>query len=707
MLRRTGRAIKRRNGAHAKMLRTCKECYESSASIRDSPSHLNVSLPSHLAWLGLFSALALAFSWPLPLHLSTHLTGAPSGDTGVYVWNLWVFRHELLQQHLPLQTGTVLSMAPPVDLTLHNYTLFMDLLAFPLIGRLGLISAFNLVYLGMMALTAWCTACLARAAGCRRWEAWLAGVAFAWSPVLMARSTGHFSLVAAAPLPVLLLILVKGEGKGRYRDAVALGATLAWAAFCDIYYVVYGALLIGTYVLAHAAVVTRSSETAARLVFVRRVAEGLSIVTATFVAVIALQGGLIEFAGIRISMRSLYTPMLLLTVLVLGRLLLAWAPRLEWRYRFARSHTWLAAAAVGTAAVLLAPVLLAYGGRMMDGAPSGLQIYWRSSPPGVDLLAFVMPNPNSPLFGTPFKGWIEAQRVDGFAELTGALSLVGLGVIATAWFAAGWRPRRRWLVMAVLFAALALGPFVHVAGVNTYIPGPWAVLRYVPVLGLARSPSRFVVLVSLCTAVLFGLALTSLGNRWPQRRRLVLAAVTAALLFELSPVPRTLHAGQAPAVFRRIAADPRPDIRVVSLPFGLRDGTSSLGNFNPLTQYLQTVHGKMLIGGYLSRVTREQKRFHLRFPVLHALITLSERGEPVLTDVQRRRAMASRDRFMIASNLGYVVTDDAQTSPALRAFAIELLRLEPVASADGYTLYVPHVDRSSIDRAFMAPPIAR
>ena len=105
-------------------------------------------MPSRLVtllWFGLFCALAVAFSWPLPLHLSTHLTGAPSGDTGVYVWNLWVFRHEVLQHHVPLHTGTVLSLAPRVDLTLHNYTLFMDALAFPLIGPLGLLRAFNLV----------------------------------------------------------------------------------------------------------------------------------------------------------------------------------------------------------------------------------------------------------------------------------------------------------------------------------------------------------------------------------------------------------------------------------------------------------------------------------------------------------------------------------------------------------------------------------
>ena len=205
----------------------------------------------------------------------------------MYVWNLWVFRHEVLHNHMPLHTGTVLSLSPRVDLTLHNYTLFMDVLAFPLIGPLGLLRTFNLVYLAMMALTAWCTARLAYRL-CGRSVGVLAGgaMAFAFSPVLMARSTAHFSLVAAAPLSVMLLIMVKGEGKGRTRDAVALGATLAWAAFCDIYYAVYGVLLIAAWVLASAISFSRR-ESPVRSAFLRRVTRGLVIVTATFVVAIA------------------------------------------------------------------------------------------------------------------------------------------------------------------------------------------------------------------------------------------------------------------------------------------------------------------------------------------------------------------------------------------------------------------------------------
>lgn len=653
-----------------------------------------------LLWFGLYCGLAVVFSWPLPLHMATHLTGAPAGDTGVYVWNMWVFRHEVLQQQVPLQTNAVLSLMPRVDLTLHNYTLFMNVLAFPLIGPLGLLGAFNVVYLAMMALTAWCTARLCYVLGGRHWESWLAGAAFAFSPVLMARSTAHFSLVAAAPLPVLLLILVRSEGKGRVRDAVALGATLAWAAFCDIYYAVYGALLIGAYVLAMAVSVSRH-EAAGWLVFVRRVTRGLAIIAATFVLVVAVQGGLIHVAGIRISMRSLYTPVLLLTVLVLVNLWTRWRPQFEWRYRFRWSHPWLGGVMIATAAVLLSPVLLAYGGRLWRGQMASPEIYWRSSPPGVDLLAFVMPNPTSPWFGQPFKAWIEAQRADGFAELTGSLPLVALGVIAWAWFRAGWRPsRRRWLWMPALFAAMSLGPFVHVAGTNTYIPGPWALLRYVPVVGLARSPSRFVVLVALGVAILFASSLTALGERWPARRRLLLGCLTALLLVELSPAPRQLFSGRVASVYHRIAADPRADARVLSLPFGVRDGTSSIGNFNPLTQYQQTVHAKRLVGGYLSRVTTEQKRALTRLPVLDAMMTLSQPASPGLSEDQRRRARDARDRFLNVSKLAWVVTDDRATSPELRSFAEDLLRLERIVSEEGYTLYVPQAPEEAAD----APP---
>ena len=102
--------------------------------------------------------LALAFTWPLLLHLSTHLTGPIGGDTGVYVWNQWVFRHELLNEHLPLFTREIFSLTRPANLSLHNYTIFQDLVALPLLGTFGIVATFNVVYLLMAVITGYVTA---------------------------------------------------------------------------------------------------------------------------------------------------------------------------------------------------------------------------------------------------------------------------------------------------------------------------------------------------------------------------------------------------------------------------------------------------------------------------------------------------------------------------------------------------------------------
>ena len=66
---------------------------------------------------------------------------------------------------------------------------------------------------------------------------------------------------------------------------------------------------------------------------------------------------------------------------------------------------------------------------------------------------------------------------------------MAIAVIVVAIWRAGYRPRAGWVALTIGFALLALGPFVYIAGVNTHVPGPWALLRYVPVIGLARMPT--------------------------------------------------------------------------------------------------------------------------------------------------------------------------------------------------------------------------
>lgn len=164
--------------------------------------------------------------------------------------NQWVFQHEFVEHsRSPYFTDKIFSLSGRANLSLHNYTAFQDLVALPLIGWLGVVTTFNLVYLLMTVLTAYAMFLLARHVTGGTAESWLAGLLFAWSPNLMTRGGGHFSLVAAAPLAVFLLLLLRAAERQRLRDAVALGAACWWAASTDAYCAVYCLVLAAVFLL--------------------------------------------------------------------------------------------------------------------------------------------------------------------------------------------------------------------------------------------------------------------------------------------------------------------------------------------------------------------------------------------------------------------------------------------------------------------------
>jgi hypothetical protein len=649
----------------------------------------HIPLRSHVLIAASYAAIAVAYSWPLPLHFSTHLTGATTGDTGVYVWNQWVFQREILDQHrLPYFTDAIFSLTgDDANLSLHNYTTFQNLLALPLMRSLGVVATFNVVMLLTRVLTAFSMFLLARQVTGRIAEAWIAGLAFAWSPILVTRSTGHFSLVAAAPLAIFLLFLAANADRERWgwRQSLALGLSLWWAASADAYYGVFclliGALFLGTRLLR----VTRLTQDPARGVRIGLDA-GIAAMAALVLA-IALRGGW-RFAIFDqpVSVRSLYTPVLLLTVLA--------SARIAWHYRLhlADIHggdAWRAVRVVtGTGvatAVLLSPMLYAIARRVMLNGLESAPPLWRSSPRGVDVVALFLPNPNHPLAPAWLQDWLSAPTPDAYLENVVSIPLVAIAVAATAW-ACGWQPARWWLLLTGSFGLLALGPFVHVAGVNTFVPGPWALLRYVPIVGLARTPSRFSVVMMLGVAVLLAAALSWVTARLPRHRRLILTCAIGALLVELLPAPRPLYSGEVPSIYTYIASSPL-DTRVLHLPFGVRDGTMSEGDFSAQTQFFQTAHGRRLIGGYLSRVSPRRRAAVRNEPVLAALMTLSENRNLSIDDYTH--LLHGAPDFFRRANVGFVVINRTRMPQALDEIAIGVLGLELIDTDGPFELYRP------------------
>jgi hypothetical protein len=630
-----------------------------------------------------FAVVAVAFSWPLPLYLTTHLTGDPGGDTGVYVWNQWTFLQEVLQGGNPLTTRRIFSLSQPADLSQHNYTAFLNLLALPFIPIVGVVGAFNLVMLVMNVINAVCGYLLARLAfSTTRLEAFIGGAAFAWAPALVARRTGHFSLAAAAPLAIFLWCLIKADRTRQHRYAAGAGLSMAWAAFCDPYFAVFCLLLTAIYVCGQAIQLRRRAQPPAWRWFVN---VALLAVTGLVAGITLGGGGRIALFGTAISLRSLYTPMLLLTVLALIRLALSVQVQVQ-----LRAHgRWLLrfAAVAGLASVgPLAPVLYGLGQRVADGRFVSPVTLWRSSPRGIDLLALLHPNPNHPL-SRWLLGDLQAASATSFVEYTAALSLVALGVVVWAVWKAEFRPKASWWWVTAGFAALALGPFVIIGGINSHVPGPWALLRYVPVVSIVRTPTRFAIVAALGLAMLLAGALVALGDRWPQRRRRIGWAVLALLLFELLPAPRLLYSAQYPSLLTVIANDPRP-VRVLNLPFGVRDGAQSAGNFSARSQFNQTRHGKPLIGGYLSRVSQRRiSQLRERFPVLDTMMRLSE-GYP-LTDDERRLMLSDGPRFIAEASIGYILIDRSSISDVVFTIAVNAFDLEHVATEEQFSLYRP------------------
>jgi hypothetical protein len=637
-----------------------------------------------------YVCVALAFSWPLPAELATALLGSPGGDTGVYVWNLWVFRHEIVQNHrLPFLTDQILALGPSVPLALHNYTTFANVLAFPLLPILGVVASFNVLIIASSVLTAYAMYCYARVRTSDAGAAWVGGLLFGFSPFMTSRMGEHFSLVLAAPLPLFAWLMYRLYAQPTLLLSCAAGATVAWAFMCDAYYAVY-CLLIALFMACYSIFSVERQSPTVRRIWPRAVVDLLIVCVGGFIAGVVISGGgQLDLLGIRFSATRLYNPMLILTLLVLTRLWLTIHPRVT-RVLPISPYAQAAVPAALVCALILAPVLGASGSPFGEQQWINPEIWWRNSPPGVDVLGFFAPNPMHPWFGFVTARWL-ATMEGGIAENAASIPWVALVTIVGAAIVIKFRPPRGWVIFTAVMASLALGPFVHAAGQLLYIPTPWAILRYLPVIGAARMPTRITVLVFLGVSMMLVMALQHIRSR-SRRPNLVVACVAALLLLELLPAPRTFYSAEVPAIYHMVAADPRP-VRLTTLPFGLRDGIESRGNTSASGQFYQTVHGKRLLGGYLSRLPRRSVERYRRDPTLGVLLRLSERR--ALDPGMLEKGLASADETLARTNVGYVVVDRLRAPKDLQDFARQAFHLTLVAEEGSLELY----------RTPLAPPL--
>ena len=64
---------------------------------------------------------------------------------------------------------------------------------------------------------------------------------------------------------------------------------------------------------------------------------------------------------------------------------------------------------VAVCVLLLLPQLIGMAFRFAEGRMPPIDVYWRSSPGGVDVLSYVVPNPNHAWFGDVTRTWFIAR----------------------------------------------------------------------------------------------------------------------------------------------------------------------------------------------------------------------------------------------------------------------------------------------------------
>jgi hypothetical protein len=222
----------------------------------------------------LYAALALVFTWPLALHLTTHHVGESGGDARVYVWNLWWVKTALLERHVsPFETDMIFHPVG-IGLALHTLGLWQGLLFLPLDALFGFVAGANLVVLLSFVASGLGTFALARREGASTQAAFLAGLVFAFCPYRLARLAGHYDLLATEWIPVYLIALLSAFARGPVRPLMVLGCGLAAAGcgYANLSYLAFLALFSAAYVTWRLLREPRRLELIARAVAIAAVA---------------------------------------------------------------------------------------------------------------------------------------------------------------------------------------------------------------------------------------------------------------------------------------------------------------------------------------------------------------------------------------------------------------------------------------------------
>ena len=445
--------------------------------------------------LGLYAFLALLMSWPVVTVLGSRVPGTATWafDESTFVWNIWYFKHALLDLRTsPLHSGLIWYPLG-IDLILYTYNFFNALIALPLQLAFNLPTASNLSLLFATTMSGFGTyllACYVLRAACSVTDdprtsaqpprgtyhasrfthyvlhlaAFLAGLIYAFaSNRAIYAALGHYDMVTTQWLPFYALYLLKTLREPKLKNAVLAGLFFAMAALAEMIFA---------------------------------------------------------------SFLGLFTAIIVLAV---------WRP---WRLRW--SAFGRLALAMAVAVLIWSPVLVPIAREFLTG-DYALTGWGESVKLSADAVGLVTPTALNPIAraarlfrdagAAQADSWTAALRAveEGKGRFSD-INTVFLGYVTLALAVLGaWVGRKRlrpWIWSALVFGVLALGPLLQINGRYRFsldnmlpegvtFPLPFTLLHFIPFINGNRAPNRNSAILMLTLAVLAGYgAAWLLGRSW-------------------------------------------------------------------------------------------------------------------------------------------------------------------------------------------------
>jgi hypothetical protein len=492
----------------------------------------------------LFSVAAVVQTWPLALHARDSINdyAGLSGDSWVFLWNLWWVKHALLELHTnPFHTDLVY-FPQGADLYLHTLAFMNGVLSIPIQLATGnLVLSWNVLALAFLVLSGLGMYALSYQVMGNHWAALVSGYIFAFAPFTLVHLPGHWNISTTWPIPLFILFLLKFRETGHLREALAAGVCWAILTYNNLEYGAWTGLLLGLFLAYWSIVYLRKND---------------------WPGLWALGRGFAATAGVWLLVSA---PLLIPTLRsIYGG-----------DYGLPGNDEYFSADLLGfvTRSPLWGP---GTGPELIGGdhAPIG---GWENTVSlgiaplilaGLALLA-IRRAPHQVLFWTV---------VFLFFAVLALGPYLYIGETKTFSF----------------------------FGTSFSVPLPYQIYDRFPVVGVGRVPARMITFAVLGLAVLAGTGLqvlmSWLSGKYKRIAPLAALLVLSLVVFEYWNPPIHLSQVTAPAVFEEIRDDPG-DFSVVHAPWGRLTGSFAVGNVGggPLSMYYQRLHGKPSFGGYISR----------------------------------------------------------------------------------------------------------